>query len=55
MPLKVDRKYNSIGYTKNNCVPCCEECNRFKMSMDINDFITKIEEIFKCTKRLYAD
>ena len=27
---KLDRKDNSIGYTKDNCVVCCPRCNRAK-------------------------
>lgn len=27
---QLDRKENSIGYTKDNCVVCCWECNRLK-------------------------
>lgn len=27
---KLDRKDNSIGYTKENCVVCCPRCNRAK-------------------------
>lgn len=26
-----DRKDNSIGHTKDNCVPCCKECNVARM------------------------
>ncbi len=27
---QIDRKYNEIGYLKENCVPCCWTCNRLK-------------------------
>lgn len=26
----VDRKINSLGYTFDNCVPCCQHCNKIK-------------------------
>lgn len=34
----IDRKDNSIGYTKENCVPCCVVCNRGKNSMSEEDW-----------------
>jgi 5-methylcytosine-specific restriction endonuclease McrA len=27
----IDRVDNSIGYTPDNCVPCCTQCNRIKL------------------------
>jgi hypothetical protein len=42
----VDRLDNSIGYTKENCVPCCKPCNASKNS------ITK-EMVFKLYHRLF--
>lgn len=32
----IDRYENSIGYTKDNSVPCCRVCNRVKTDMDID-------------------
>ena len=26
----LDRKDNAVGYSVENCVPCCKECNRIK-------------------------
>jgi len=34
----VDRFDNLIGYTQENCVPCCSKCNYAKRDMDFNDF-----------------
>ncbi len=34
----LDRKDNSVGYTKENCVPCCKHCNRAKRNMSYEDF-----------------
>lgn len=37
----IDRKDSSKGYTAGNCVPCCETCNRMKMSMDFEEFVAQ--------------
>lgn len=34
----IDRLDNSIGYSKDNTVPCCKICNRAKNSMSLNEF-----------------
>jgi hypothetical protein len=35
----VDRKDNALGYTVDNCVPCCATCNRAKMCLTDGDFV----------------
>lgn len=35
----IDRRDNSIGYTIDNCYPCCGRCNRAKMNMSHEDFL----------------
>lgn len=35
----IDRIDSSIGYTKDNCVPCCTECNYAKSDMQYQEFI----------------
>ena len=35
----IDRKDNNRGYIKENCVPCCGNCNICKGKMDYEDFI----------------
>lgn len=37
----IDRKNNSIGYTKNNCVACCKTCNIMKHTQHYKEFINK--------------
>jgi hypothetical protein len=41
----LDRKNNSIGYEKNNCVACCEICNYMKRMMSVEDFINHCKNI----------
>lgn len=36
----IDRKDNSIGYIKENCVPCCKRCNIAKNIYTVDDFIS---------------
>jgi hypothetical protein len=36
----VDRINNNIGYVKNNCVPCCKNCNMMKRDLTTEEFIT---------------
>ena len=37
----IDRKDNSIGYVKENCLPCCKMCNYMKGSYGHEEFISK--------------
>jgi hypothetical protein len=51
-PLKViyngiDRINNSLGYTEENCVPCCEECNKMKNTLSKEEFLKHINKIIK--------
>ena len=41
----LDRVDNSIGYTYENCVPCCAVCNRAKNSMGYNEFIEYLTDL----------
>lgn len=36
----VDRYDNDQGYTPENSVPCCEDCNRAKLQMSADEYIT---------------
>lgn len=47
----VDRLDSKGHYDKQNCVPCCKECNTMKMQMDINEFLNKIEVIYNRWKQ----
>jgi len=41
----IDRKDNSVGYTKENCIPCCSTCNFAKGRIPFDDFIIWLERI----------
>lgn len=42
-----DRKDNAIGYTVENSVPCCSECNFMKRDLSFDDFIERCKSISK--------
>lgn len=41
----IDRKDNSQGYLLENCLPCCEYCNRAKYTRSYEDFLLWIEKL----------
>jgi len=41
----IDRMDNSIGYVTENCVPCCDICNKAKRAMDYRDFMNWIQRL----------
>lgn len=41
----IDRVDSNLGYSIDNCVPCCATCNRMKLDLDINDWISKMKQI----------
>lgn len=45
--LGIDRVDNSVGYTKENSVPCCKLCNFMKKAMSRNDFLSRIKKIYE--------
>lgn len=42
----IDRIDSSKGYTIENCVPCCEMCNRMKLDYTLEEFKNQIERLF---------
>lgn len=42
-----DRKNNSIGYLISNIVPCCGQCNRMKMVLDGDTFLSHCIKVAK--------
>ena len=43
----IDRVDNNIGYEKNNCVSCCEFCNKAKRNITKEEFYNKCLKIVK--------
>lgn len=43
----VDRVDNSIGYTVDNSVSCCYDCNRIKSDFTKQDFLNHITKIYE--------
>jgi hypothetical protein len=46
----VDRKDNTYGYTTDNCVACCGECNQMKADMNSTAFIECIKRVAEYNK-----
>jgi hypothetical protein len=45
----IDRVDNTNGYTIDNVVPCCEQCNRMKHTYSQVEFLSQVEKIYKYT------
>lgn len=43
----IDRVDNDMGYFVDNCVSCCETCNRAKLEMNRDDFVKWIIKVYK--------
>jgi 5-methylcytosine-specific restriction endonuclease McrA len=43
----IDRYNSKLGYSLENCVPCCKNCNRAKSDLAFDDFKKHIETIYK--------
>lgn len=46
----IDRVDSSKGYTKDNCVTCCEICNKAKRDLSQIEFLQWIEDLIKYRK-----
>lgn len=52
----IDRKNNDLGYTKENSLPCCTECNYFKRTLPYEKFLTLTKRIALAqTKKNYQE
>jgi hypothetical protein len=43
----IDRYNSNLGYTVENSVPCCKNCNRAKSDLSFDDFKEHIKKIYK--------
>ena len=43
----IDRRDNNIGYTLENCVPACKNCNFFKFQSSQSDFLNHVKKIYE--------
>lgn len=43
----IDRRNNELGYTLENCVPCCSRCNYAKRDIDESEFVAWLDQITK--------
>jgi hypothetical protein len=41
----IDRMDSSQGYTVENCVPCCSQCNFLKLSMPYEEFVAWLDRL----------
>jgi 5-methylcytosine-specific restriction endonuclease McrA len=50
----IDRIDSDLGYTLENCVPCCRRCNLAKNDMGRDDFLLWISRVYEHLKRQNA-
>lgn len=43
----IDRKNSALGYTIENCVPCCGTHNKMKSDMSVEKFLAEIEKVHR--------
>ena len=43
----IDRVDNTKGYSTDNCVPCCGICNLMKRGLSYDEFISRVEQIYR--------
>ena len=43
----IDRLDNTQGYTLDNCVPCCEVCNRAKLTRTESEFRSWVIQVYR--------
>ena len=48
--IGIDRLDSKIGYTEENCVPCCKKCNWMKKDMNVNEWFFHMKKILENKK-----
>lgn len=43
----IDRKNSNLGYFQGNCVPCCCYCNRSKLDMDYEQWLSYLDRLVR--------
>lgn len=43
----IDRVDSSKGYILNNCVPCCEICNKMKLNYTVDSWILHMKKVIE--------
>lgn len=43
----IDRIDSSLGYSEDNCVPCCETCNRAKLEQSKEEFLDWVKKVYE--------
>lgn len=43
----IDRVDNSIGYSTDNCVPCCHKCNDSKKNYTVDEWMQWLDRLYK--------
>lgn len=43
----IDRADNNLGYTKENSVPCCSECNFCKGTLSKDKFLDLVRKVYE--------
>ncbi len=43
----IDRIDSELGYIKNNCIPCCKNCNSMKLNLRQKEFLEQVDKIYK--------
>lgn len=43
----IDRKDNEVGYSLENCVPCCAQCNRAKNKFPASVFLSWVYRVYR--------
>lgn len=45
--IGIDRKDSSLGYTEENCQPCCSYCNTMKWDKDEEEFLRHVLQVYR--------